>query len=280
MPRGVESFECRGARFGEGLGIVKRRFGLGVFVVVNGVLLAAVLYNLLLYRADKKALTGYIAELRSEGVIGTAADPYATAVSVRDFIHEDIECDYASCLFFRLSSRPFWGYRVSEIIEHREGQCVEATRLMINIFASLGIPSRKIYLFGENMHCVMEIFDGSNYVLLDTINSPAGLREYSTELRKGIRGYFIIMANGVVKPNAMMAGFGYTNYGYFNWNKIFNNRLLGCEVYMHEPVFNRFQLILENPPLFFACIFAVAMVCADIIGLSVVLSGRRKSVHD
>jgi hypothetical protein len=253
---------------------MKRRTGIAVLALINLVFLIGIVYNLAQYATDKKVLDWYISELRSQGVISDTLAAYDVALSVRDHLLVDINYDLNTCEFFDLATRPFWSYRVSEIIDHREGQCVESTRLMVNIFSRLGIPSRKVYLFGDKMHCVMEVHDGGQWVLLDTINSPPGFKEFSDAERSAVTGYFQVLHNGVVIPEDITKGFGYSNYGYFNWNKMFNRSPFMCEVYMHGAVLDRFQVMLENPPLFFAVLLLLVLAVIDIIGLISVFSGR------
>lgn len=255
---------------------MKRRTGIGVLAIVNVIFLVGIIYNLVQYSTDKKVLDWYVSELRSQGVINDTLGAYDMTLSVRDHLLKDLNYDLKTCGFFDLATRPFWSYRVSEIIEHREGQCVESTRLMINIFSSLGIPSRKVYLFGDKMHCVMEIHDGREWILLDTINSPPGFKEFSDAQGTGITGYFELLPNGAVIPREMTRAFGYSNYGYFNWNKVFNRNPFRCETYMHGATLDRFQVMLENPPLFFAVVLLVVLAIIDIIGLIIVLTSRRE----
>jgi hypothetical protein len=262
------------AASGEAESEMKKRTNIALLAIVNVLFLVGIIYNLAQYATDNKVLDSYIDELRSQAVISDTLSAYDVTLSVRDHLLVDINYDLKTCEFFDLTTRPFWSYRVSDIIEHREGQCVESTRLMVNIFSRLGIPSRKVYLFGDKMHCVMEVHDGREWILLDTINSPAGFKEFSQAHRTAVTGYFQHLRNGVVIPNDMTKGFGYSNYGYFNWNKVFNRSPFICEVYMHGAALDRFQIILENPPLFFAVALLVVLAIIDIIGLIIVLKSR------
>ena len=127
------------------------------------------------------------------------------------------------------------------------------------------------------MHCVLEVFDGGGWILIDTINSLPDFKEHTEEEKKGIKDYFEIGSHRVVIPSEGIKKFGFTNYGCFNWNKLFNNRVFRCEVYMHGTILDKFQLILENPSLFFAAIFLTLWCCISIIVLSSVAIRRRKS---
>ena len=209
------------------------------FTIVS---LISVIYFSFLYVQDKHYVKGYIKYLNENSIINGEMSSYEKSIGIRDFILRSINTDLRTCKFFDYSRRPLWGYRVSDILKSREGQCGEGTRLLINILSALDIPSRRVYLYNYTMnHALVEIFDGKYWILLDSINSPPNFREYTIFEKRRIEDYFNTNKRNWTVPKEKMAAFGFYNYSYFNWNKLSSNKFLKTEIYMHKPLFDNYS---------------------------------------
>jgi len=108
-----------------------------------------------------------------------ATDRRGQILAIRDYLrlhvrHEGAPHDH----------RPFLRASAREILESGQGYCGEASRACVNLLCQLGIPARRINLYGRINHVIVEVSlaDGSE-ILVDPQDNPETNRYFDRKDR-------------------------------------------------------------------------------------------------
>lgn len=171
----------------------------------------------------------------------------------------------------KADERHLWGYRVSDIINNKTaGECGEVTRLLLNVLKRMDIPARRVtfYLNNDFVHALLEVKINGRWLMVDTSNGPAGLKEFITNNPASINDHF--QSKGISKNNSFnvseeLQEFGITHFTYFfNLNSILY-KLLGFHLYIVKPLPTWIYYIIENPPLLAAWFSLVILLAITLL---------------
>lgn len=96
-----------------------------------------------------------------------AHDTLGTVVALRDYLRQNV-----TRYGFSASGRPLLRNTAAETLASGKGRCGESTRTFINMAASLGIPSRRLYLEGERSHVVALVTIDDQQLIVDSSDRP------------------------------------------------------------------------------------------------------------
>lgn len=192
---------------------------------------------------------------------------YSGIVQTRDLV-KDFLINSPPFAFFNLRNRPILGYKVKDILEHQEGQCGEASRLLYHIFREQGIESRRVYLYGINkQHVILETRVKDKWIILDTDNSPEDFYVITTAQRFSIDDLFLRNSKyGITKPT--QSNYFYSEYSYFNVAKLFGP--LGLAVFVHEPILVLAIYLYETPSLWYMILNVFLFIISSLILIYVI----------
>ena len=158
----------------------------------------------------------------------------ATVIALRDYLRQNV-----TRKGFSASGRPVLRNTAAETLASGKGRCGEATRTFINMAASLGIRSRRLYLEGQRSHVVALVTLDNQQVIVDSSDRPyfPDLEPLANISRHPEFDYFTSF-----NPHRIIFGFGKNsiNFGPLNY-------------------------FLENPNAFYALLsFGLAFGCVGI----------------
>jgi Transglutaminase-like superfamily len=132
---------------------------------IAGMLLVACVYCI--GRSDQEQR--WLARRAREIVaVAGARDRRAQIVAVRDYVRRQVQHEGAPH-----DDRPFLRATAREILESGQGYCGESSRAFINLVGHLGIPARRINLYGAMNHVIVEVnlAEGRD-ILIDPSENP------------------------------------------------------------------------------------------------------------
>lgn len=98
----------------------------------------------------------------------------ASAIRVSDQIRSDFNVKRSSFVALKMGDRPFLREDTRFLLTHKEGECGEGTRVIINLLSRLGFDATRITLYDRTLNpahtLVSVVIDGSEY-FVDSINS-------------------------------------------------------------------------------------------------------------
>lgn len=133
------------------------------YVVISALVAMGAFLSVKQYRETK-----YVNQVTREVTARAAAhDTLGTVVALRDYLRQNV-----TRIAFPPSGRPFLRNTAAETLASGKGRCGESTRAFINMAASLGIPSRRLYLEGERSHVVALITINDQQLIVDSSDRP------------------------------------------------------------------------------------------------------------
>jgi hypothetical protein len=235
-----------------------------VWLAVTALVVAPDLYQF----ADEH---GNIRDL-AVALAGDAETPHELASAYSLAVHSHLQRGRVDGSY-EPSTRPLLRATAWETWTTRHGHCGEASRIMINLLISQGVPATRVNMIGPNfVHTAVGYWDGDDWFLVDSFLAPSGFREWSQQNRLPISAMVEMQFHsGGGTPIEVNNPF-FTRFSYFNWARVFKWGEINQRVPFPAPI----TFLIENPPLFTALLKFAAAAVVLLVGWLVV-SRRRNT---
>ena len=232
-------------------------------VLVSVIIISFVVFYVARVIQENFLLSKYISKIEKSQSIEY---PYTDKdiLALRDFIYYDIDFTCGTIA----TARPQIGWTVRQILKKRQGLCGEGSRLIYHILRKNNVPSRRLYLHGNNtLHVIIEYRDNEgSWVLLETINGPG--EEFLQKLDEDNITIDSLFNFGPyryhVTPKPFAAQFGYNNFSYYPLNGLLNNSRFKTEVYVHRPMNSYLNYLSETHEVFLIKFLLVLLLLVNI----------------
>jgi Transglutaminase-like superfamily len=132
---------------------------------IAGMLLVACVYSIGQSIQEQRWLAR---RARAIVALAGAQDRRAQIVAVRDHVRRHVKHEGAPH-----DDRPFLRATAREVLESGRGYCGESSRAFINLVGNLGIPARRINLYGAMNHVIVEVNIAEGHdILVDPSDNP------------------------------------------------------------------------------------------------------------
>lgn len=200
----------------------------GIFYAVILALVAIGLFQSVRQYRESKYVHQFARNITSQAA---SKDTLATVLALRDYLRQNV-----NRRGFPASGRPLLRNTAAETLASGKGRCGEATRAFINMAASLGIRSRRLYLEGERSHVVALATIDDQVLIVDASDRP-----YFPEL----------------EPLAQIS-----QHHEFDYYTSFNPHRIIFGFGKNAVNFGPLNYFLENPNAFYALLsFGLAFAC-------------------
>lgn len=97
-----------------------------------------------------------------------------TAVRVSDQVRRDFNVNAPSFVALKMDARPFLREDTGFLLTHKEGECGEGARVIVNLLNRLGFDATRFALYDRRLfpaHTLVSVVIGEKEFLVDSINS-------------------------------------------------------------------------------------------------------------
>ena len=97
-----------------------------------------------------------------------------TAVRVSDQVRRDFNVNAPSFVALKMDARPFLREDTGFLLTHKEGECGEGARVIVNLLNRLGFDATRFSLYDRRLfpaHTLVSVVIGEKEFLVDSINS-------------------------------------------------------------------------------------------------------------
>ncbi len=187
---------------------------------------------------------GRIAGLAERYAAG-ATSPRQLAQNYSDAVHHRIKVEGAG-KWLNYMDRPFLRPTAWETWSQARGACGEASRVMINMLLSQGVPATRINMVGPRFtHTAVAYKDGNAWYLVDSINGPASFRDWSRSNELPVSDLVALYFHPGGGTRVDVNNPYFERYSFFNWSRLFH----WAEVNQRVPFPIPITMLIENPPL-------------------------------
>jgi len=168
-------------------------------------------------------------------------------------------------------NRPFLRATAWETWTTQNGLCGEASRVIISLLISQGVPATRVNMIGPRfVHTAVGYWDGEDWYLVDSSGAPAKFREWSQKnklpLSELVKMRFAAGGGTPIQVNNPF----FSRFSYFNWARVFKWGEINQRVPFPVPI----TFLIENPPLFTGLLKLAGAIVVLLAGW-VVVSRRR-----
>ncbi|MCP4329937.1 MAG: hypothetical protein GY791_16035 [Alphaproteobacteria bacterium] len=214
-----------------------RIWALVLWLVATAALVAPDFYRF----AEEKSRIDVLAVDLAKG--SATASELARAYS--DAVHRRLTID-RSAESYGARDRPFLRETAWETWSKARGFCGEASRVIVNMLISQGVPATRINMIGPKfVHTAVAYRDGEKWYLVDSIGAPGDFREWSRQNAKPVSELVSMSFHFGGGTPIRIDNPYFTRYSFFNWGRVID----WAEVNQRVPFPMPITMVIENPPL-------------------------------